>query len=802
MADRVANLTESPSDKNSPSAAVSPSPVRVHLKLNQELAFTGNETFEEKNDTSSNSPPLSSSDNNDNVSTTTPAKRNLHRRSATIDLILGGDGFDGRRPSDISMVLGQEDLLSEVMAQLNEQPRENDLTRERMCVCQAKSGILRLWDFFMGIFLIVNFILAVLVTTFNDSIFQTSGVGFTTYSVIRVLAHLIDVAVNSRVAFQVPTKSLVEMSDGSVMLQRDGGLQSRSTWLQWCGQCCKCRSIGHHLDHDKHLGGGQRRRSYQVERKSDQAAGSGVSIITDSWEMLREYRAQGWFASDLLLALLPSELIYVVVFLNPATTSVNAASPPPSVAISVTYFLFTLLLPVLLKCSKLVFQSRTQYNNSITLGKWFQGANEVISALYGVFVLLLMVLIFAHCAGCIFYLIARFEEMYALNSFESEGDFTYEPISWMYDLKMQNSAFIKRYVVSLYWALVTITSTGYGDVVAVTVAERAYNCIVSLLGALCYATIFGRVTVMFNTMAQNTDIFRRRMAQINRFMSVYELPVPMRKRIRQQIKFDWTLTRGIEVDDVIEQLPYSMQVEVRREILQESLEQIPVMQLIPKDAITALCMFFQIRQCIAGSVIIQEGDPATEIYFVKSGTMSVVKDGKKIFRLSNGAIFGEAGLLFSKARTATIVADTRCVYFALTGPAYAKIVAMYPKFHDLLKSRAEIRLRVNKNASPKAGGGAAVPELVAEKGERQEKEGKQEESSDGESGETKTRSKVPEGEEESSKSFPLIVSSEPATLDELVKEMKLIHSKLDEILTERKTERTVEQWRAWRIQGR
>jgi hypothetical protein len=56
-----------------------------------------------------------------------------------------------------------------------------------------------------------------------------------------------------------------------------------------------------------------------------------------------------------------------------------------------------------------------------------------------------------------------------------------------------------------------------------------------------------------------------------------------------------------------------------------------------------LCMFFQIRQCRAGPIIIiiQEGDPATEKYFVKTktGSLNVIIHGKTI--LSNGAIFGE-----------------------------------------------------------------------------------------------------------------------------------------------------------------
>ena len=42
---------------------------------------------------------------------------------------------------------------------------------------------------------------------------------------------------------------------------------------------------------------------------------------------------------------------------------------------------------------------------------------------------------------------------------------------------------------SVYWATTTITTVGYGDVVAVASSERIYNILVFVLGTSVYALV-------------------------------------------------------------------------------------------------------------------------------------------------------------------------------------------------------------------------------------------------------------------------------------------------------------------------
>jgi hypothetical protein len=845
----------------------SPSPVRIKIALDQELPTLQNNSKSDTIITNNNNSSINHLTSANDALTpdsdkTNTSKEQKQSHSPVKPIKTGGNSLSNQpifhgnikksyqrqvSEENISMILEQENFMNNVMLHTvvedNKIKQHNNLTRQRMCVCDPNSLGLRIWDFILGLFLVVNFVLAVVVLAFSDLMFP--GWGLATYSIIRNVVHIIDIVINSRVAFYVPTSSIIvdKSAVGDKIIttvkldrQNDDDVEKdekRFSFLLPKSIFNKKKSMSFDTKEKKRQswasGGSFTQHSQHIPQGRDM---SGFVLITDYWEMMLEYKSHGWLFIDLFIALVPSELIYFLLFFDE-----NVPDKHPKVSISFVYFLLTLFLPVLLKNLKLIVESRMQLNNSVTESHIFLGVHEVQAGIIRMFMLLFTVLNIAHVAGCIFYVIARFEEEHAMSSIEYAPGSAHGSISWVFHLEMQDSTFGKRYIACLYWALVTITSTGYGDVVAVTVPERTYNIIVTLLGALIYATIFGRVTVMFNTMAQSKDLYRRRLAQVNRFMSVYDLPNDMRKRIRTQVKFDWALTSGINVDDVIQQLPYSMQVAVRREILQESLLQIPVMKDVSMEIITALCMFFQIRQCRAGSIIIQEGDPATEMYFVKTGSLNVIIHGKTIFRLSNGAIFGEAGLLFSKARTATIKAITRCVYFALSGEAYAQVTRMYPEFHELLESRAKLRLEDNDmravqqnryssrssgylkrkgSVSPRrssflpavlgplnetvnkendSGGDEKIPDSEdKEEKLKKVKGGSEEDESEGvETKNRKKKKREKKGERDQDKTS----EKKNLLMLDVMKQLESVQSKLDQILQDRKKERECDQLRAW-----
>jgi len=109
------------------------------------------------------------------------------------------------------------------------------------------------------------------------------------------------------------------------------------------------------------------------------------------------------------------------------------------------------------------------------------------------------------------------------------------------------------------------------------------------------------------------------------------------------------------------------------------------------------------KQYPAKSVIIKEGDPSYELYYIISGSVTVqVEDlkGREIVLayLNPGDFFGEIGL-FDDAhkRTAYVRAKTKCEIAKIS---YERLKSLQPLFPDLLFSIAsQLAIRLRKTSS-------------------------------------------------------------------------------------------------------
>jgi CRP-like cAMP-binding protein len=64
------------------------------------------------------------------------------------------------------------------------------------------------------------------------------------------------------------------------------------------------------------------------------------------------------------------------------------------------------------------------------------------------------------------------------------------------------------------------------------------------------------------------------------------------------------------------------------------------------------------RSYAAGDVIVREGDPGTEMFVIRSGEVSIHRQGREIARRHQGDFFGEMSVLESMPREADVVAET------------------------------------------------------------------------------------------------------------------------------------------------
>jgi CRP-like cAMP-binding protein len=87
-----------------------------------------------------------------------------------------------------------------------------------------------------------------------------------------------------------------------------------------------------------------------------------------------------------------------------------------------------------------------------------------------------------------------------------------------------------------------------------------------------------------------------------------------------------------------------------------------------------------VRSYKAGEVIFREGDPAKELFIVKTGTVEVRLGNRLLDTLPERSIFGEMALIDPAPRSATVVAATDATIVPVDEKQFLFLVSRTPHF--------------------------------------------------------------------------------------------------------------------------
>lgn len=121
----------------------------------------------------------------------------------------------------------------------------------------------------------------------------------------------------------------------------------------------------------------------------------------------------------------------------------------------------------------------------------------------------------------------------------------------------------------------------------------------------------------------------------------------------------------------------------------------PLLSALTKPGARALVGVMTARAFPAGSVIIEIGQPATALYWLAHGTVSVARDGAELGELHSGAFFGEIALVGGTTRTARVTAREDVWVLEIPARAVETAAQKHPKLAEVLAHHARARLLAN-----------------------------------------------------------------------------------------------------------
>ena len=142
-----------------------------------------------------------------------------------------------------------------------------------------------------------------------------------------------------------------------------------------------------------------------------------------------------------------------------------------------------------------------------------------------------------------------------------------------------------------------------GTFVLNPLAERIFAIVVFVIGALLFSCIYGNINQFIQNIYASGLRYRKRMEELDEFAQFHRLSPSLRKKIRTYVDFQWSVTKGINVDTIASGLPAHLQIEMRLQLNKRLVEQVSIFAGCPREFFEALVTKLAPCICIAGDFV-------------------------------------------------------------------------------------------------------------------------------------------------------------------------------------------------------
>lgn len=218
-------------------------------------------------------------------------------------------------------------------------------------------------------------------------------------------------------------------------------------------------------------------------------------------------------------------------------------------------------------------------------------------------------LVWTHLFACAMYAIAR------QSAFDEEE-------SWIGG-KVSGLSEHEKYVVSIYWSVVTFTTVGYGDFCPISPAEQIVGVIFMLLNIILQSWIIGSITLLIVKDDEKTGFYRETLEVLDQYSSIHSFDQSLQKQLKRQLKLDFG-NREVSDEQVLKHFPSSVRQKVLRKLYLPSLLQTQLMRGVRQQFVNAFLNTCNVEIFGPGEDILQRGSIASDLYLLVEGSVKML----------------------------------------------------------------------------------------------------------------------------------------------------------------------------------
>lgn len=272
----------------------------------------------------------------------------------------------------------------------------------------------------------------------------------------------------------------------------------------------------------------------------------------------------------------------------------------------------------------------------------------------------------------------------------------YFEISYIHDVPWQD-----LWLYGVYYSMVTLSSTGYGDVVPKTDLEVVCCCFLILTGSLVFGYIVANSLVMFKP-DEHQQLFDENMKKLNNYLKNSRLPNNLRRKVRAHFEFMWMRSSTERESEILDELPPTLRTQCVTMVYRDIIETVPFLAELNEECVSLLVTRMKSIVVPQGEYIFLKGSVGDCMYIVQQGQVNeIYGNGSVKGTLRDGNYFGEFAVLanYPVTRHVDALSVAHTSLLKLDKVDYNAVLRIFPAHHAQVLAQARKGVQEMKQAA-------------------------------------------------------------------------------------------------------
>ena len=266
-----------------------------------------------------------------------------------------------------------------------------------------------------------------------------------------------------------------------------------------------------------------------------------------------------------------------------------------------------------------------------------------------------------------------------------------------------------KWLRSVYWAVQSITSVGYGDIPAENPYTQVLSLFTMLIGVVLVSWIMTNVLAAMNP-DSSARRFHERLQYVLAYLKNNQLPAGVAKRVITFYR--WQNMNQFDEKSVLSDLPAQLRKDIFDNLYTDGLKDIPIFAGCSSQFMTEISLRMSPISFPQLQNVYCQGELGTKMYFITKGSVALIlrevmgqpnqEDFAQIadscVELCRGSFFGEAAVLGHPSRLETIVTTRSSTMMTLRVEDMIDLCQLSFEFKAKLSIIAFERMRRNRVA--------------------------------------------------------------------------------------------------------